>query len=68
MNPAVVLGAWGIEYMNRPHFLQKKRSRGMRRLREVARAIMVLAVWKKIGSGEGEGLDRRATDIRAAIG
>ena len=54
--------------MNKPFFLQKQTSRGMRRLREAARAMMVLAVWKKIGSGEGEGLDRRATDIRAAIG
>jgi|EP01043_Picozoa_sp_COSAG02_P053265 hypothetical protein len=54
--------------MNRSFFLQKRKSRGMQRFREVARAMMVLAVWKKMGSGAGEGLDRRATDVRAAIG
>ena len=43
-------------------------SRGLQKFREVARAMMVLVVWKKIGSGAGEGLDRRATDVRAAIG
>lgn len=62
------LGAWGIEYMNRPFFKRKKKSRGMQRFREVGRAMMVLTIWKKIGSGAGEGLDRRATDVRAAIG
>ena len=61
-------GAWGIEYGNRAYFKTKKKSRGMARFREVARAMMVLAVWKHIGSGAGEGLDRRATDVRAAIG
>ena len=62
------LGAWGLEYMNRSFFLQKRKSRGLQRFREVAQAMLVLAVWKKIGSGAGEGLDRRATDVRAAIG
>ena len=62
------VGAWGIEYTNRPFFRQKPKSRGIARFREVGRAMMVLAVWKRIGSGAGEGLDRRATDVKAAIG
>lgn len=35
------LGAWGIEYTNRPFFKSRKKSRGMQRFREVARAMMV---------------------------
>ena len=63
-----VAGAWGVEYTNRPFFRQKQQSRGIARFREVGRAMMVLVVWKRIGSGAGEGLDRRATDVKAAIG
>ena len=61
------LGAWGIEYTNRPFFRHKKKSRSIARFREVGRAMMVVAVWKHIGSGAGEGLDRRCVDCRLSV-